>query len=154
MSDTVDFCGADFRVGERVGLMPMMRYARVAKRMLERQKTGAASDGMDEIEQLDATLSLLEQCVHPDDWSRFEQVTTEHGVDQEGYMEFAGRVMALLANRPTGQPSDSSDGLRIIEASSTAVSSSPEESVIQRLNDKGRPDLALIVRKRQEALTA
>jgi hypothetical protein len=149
VSGTVEFCGVDWRIGERVGLRPMMRYARVAKRQMQRAKSGGTSDGTDEIEALDATLSLLEQCVHPDDWEKFEQVTSAAGVDQEGYMDFAGRVMAQLADRPTGRSSDSSDGPRIIEPSSTDDSSSP---VIHRLNDKGRPDLALMVRKRQESL--
>ena len=152
MTDTVEFLGEQFRVGERVGLMPMMRYARVAKRQMERQKSGAKSDGMDEVESLDATLSLLEQCVHPDDWDRFEKHTTQQGAGQEEYMEFAGRVMALLADRPTGRPSDASGGPQTIEPSSTEGSSSPATDVIGRLNDKGRPDLALVVRKRQESL--
>ena len=151
MSDTVEFCGEVFQVGERVGVMQLMRYARVVKRVQERQRSGAKTTGVDEMEALDATLSLLEQCVHPDDWDRFERVTTEQGVDSEGYMTFAGQVMSLLAGRPTGRSSDSSGGPQTIEPSSTADSSSP---VISRLNDQGRPDLALLVRKRQESLSA
>lgn len=157
MSDTIDLHGEEYRIGERVGLMPMMRYARVAKRQLEREKSGAKSDGMDEIESLDATLSLLEQCVHPDDWSRFERDTTAKGLGQEEYMEFAGRVMALLANRPTTRPFDSSDGPQTTEPSSTVVSSSPDTGpsrVVERFNQQGRPDLALLVRKREESLSA
>jgi hypothetical protein len=152
VSGTVEFCGVDWRIGERVGLMPMLRYARVTKRAMQRQrnqKTDDEAGGADLMEMYDATLSLLEQCVHPDEWDRFEQVTTEHGVDHEGYMDFAGRVMAALTDRPTTRSSDSSDGPRIIEPSSTDDSSSP---VIHRLNDKGRPDLALMVRKREESL--
>ena len=153
-TETVPFCDVEWRIGERVGLMPMMRYARAVKVGMARAE-GAPSDGMTEIEVLDATYSLLEQCVHPDDWDRFVDVTSKAGVDQEGYMEFAGKVMAALADRPTGRSSDSSDGPQTIEPSSTAVSSSPVTGkVVTRLNDSGRPDLALIVKKREEWSTA
>lgn len=160
MSDTVEFCGVEWRIGERVGLMPMLRYARVSKRAMQRQRNKSddtEAAGLDLMEQYDATLSLLEQCVHPDDWDRFEEVTTEHGVDHEGYMEFAGRVMAALADRPTGRSSDSSDGPQTIEPSSTGGSSSngelPEHTqrVIDRLNSQGQHHLALAVRDRHEA---
>ena len=151
MSDTVEFCGEQFRIGERVGMMPLMRYARMAKRAHELERSGQAASGEDELEAMDATLTLLEQCVHPDDWSRFERVTTAAGTGMDGYLEFAGQVMAAIAARPTGRSSDSSDGPRTIEPSSTDDSSSP---VIDRLNGQGRPDLALLVRKRQESLSA
>ena len=155
MTETVEFCGTEFHVSERVGLMPMMRYARVVKRAMQREKSGAAGDGSDEIELFDATLSLLEQCVHPDDWDRFERVTTEQGADLDQYMEFSGQVMAVVAARPTGRSTDSSDGPRTIEPSSTVVSYSPgTESVVRRFNENGRPDLALLVRRRQESLSA
>lgn len=157
VTDKVEFLGAEFRMGERVGLMPMMRYARVAKRLDELEKSGGEADGDQFVEMFDATLSLLEQCVHPDDWSRFERHSTEQGADQEEFMEFAGRVMAALSDRPTGPRSVSSSGPRTIEPSSTDGSSSQATGpsrVVQKFNDRGRPDLALLVRKREESLTA
>ena len=152
MTDTVEFLGAEFRVNGRVGVMPMMRYARVAKRQMERQRNGGESDGTDEVEIFDATLSLLEQCVHPEDWSRFERHSETEGASHEELMEFAGKVMARLVDRPTTRPSDSSGGPQTTEPSSTGGSSSPAGRVIDRLNEKGRPDLALLVRRREESL--
>lgn len=149
MADTVPFCGVDWRIGERVGLMPMMRYARAVKVGMR----PGESDGMNEIEILDATLSLLEQCVHPDDWDRFVEVTSKEGVDQEGYMEFSGKVMAALSDRPTGRSSDSSDGPQTTEPSSTAASSSPDiDRVVRRFNERGRPDLAVLVSRRDQSI--
>lgn len=153
MADTVEFCGVDWRVGDRVGHMPMMRYARAAKLQAEKAKNGAEPDGTDIVEILDATLSLLEQCVHPDDWDRFVEVTTKAGIDQESYMEFSGKVMAALVDRPTGRSSDSSDGPQTIEPSSTAASSSPDiDRVVRRFNEKGRPDLAVLVSRRDQSI--
>lgn len=154
MSEVIEFCGEEFRVGEKVGMMPMMRFARVGKREQERLRSGGQQTATDAMEAMDAALTLLEQCVHPDDWDRFERVTTEHHVGQEEYMRFAGRVMSLLASRPTGRSSDSSDGPLITEPSSTVVSSSPASAVIEDLNGRGRPDLAQVVRMRQESLSA
>jgi hypothetical protein len=136
---TVDFFGKDFRVAERVGLMPMMRFAVLAK-------TGIDAN---EMEALAAMHDLLKNCIDDDDWPRFEQHASEKRADGDDLMEVVGKVMVALADRPTGRSSDSSDGPRIIEPSSTDDSSSP---VIHRLNDKGRPDLALMVRKREESL--
>ena len=160
MSDTVEFCGVEWRIGERVGLMPMLRYARTSKRIMQRARSSKDPDaemaGADLMEMYDATLSLLEQCVHPDDWDEFEEVTTRHGVGHEGYMEVAGRVMAELADRPTGRSSDSSDGPRTIEQSSTVDSSLPDHTqrVIDKLNGQGQHHLALMVRERYEASVA
>lgn len=141
MSDTVDFFGADFRVAERVGLMPMMRFAVLAK-------TGVDAN---EMEALAAMHDLLKNCLADDEWDRFERHATDHRADGDDLMEVVGKVMAALADRPTKRSSDSSDGPRVIEPSSTDDSSS---RVVERLNEQGRPDLALIVRRREEFLSA
>lgn len=145
MTETVEFYGKHFHVAERVGLMPLMRFAVVAQ-------SGVDSN---DLEGLAAMHGLLEQAVHPDDWARFQQHATDSRADGDELMEFVGKVMAVMAGRPTSRSSDSSDGPRVIEPSSTVVSSSPGTArVIEMFNDKGRPDLALLVRKRQESLTA
>lgn len=146
-TEEVDLLGEKFHVAEKVGLMPAMRFAMVAQ------------SGVDanEIEGLAAMHELLRQCVHPQDWDRFQRHAVTVCADGDELMECVGTVMAVLANRPTGRSADSSDGPRIIEPNSTEGSSSLDtgsEKVIQRLNERGRPDLALIVRERQEWLSA
>lgn len=152
MTELVPFQGVEFHIAERVGLMPMMRYAAFSKRQLQLIASGKEPTGEDEIESLTATYELLEQCLHPLDWARFQEHASVVGADMDELMKFVGTVMATVAQRPTGRSSDSSDGPRVIEPSSTVVSSSPG-TVVDMFNDKGRPDLALIVRKRQESLT-
>lgn len=157
MTETVEFHGQQFHVAERVGMIPMMRFASFTKRQMRRLADGHEPTGDDEIESLAAAYELLEQCVHPVDWERFVDHASAEHLDMEELMEFVGTVMAVVAARPTGRSSDSSDGPRTIEPSSTADSSSPAtgpERVIARLNAQGRPDLALMVRGRQESLAS
>lgn len=144
MTETVTFQGAEFHVAERVGLMPMMRFALVAQ------------SGVDanEMEGLAAMYELLQQCIHEDDWKRFERHATDSRASGDELMELVGEVMTVVAARPTGRSSDSSAGPRVIEPSSTVDSSAPGTGrVIDMFNQKGRPDLALLVRRRQESLT-
>jgi hypothetical protein len=152
MTETLEFQGERFHIAERVGLMPMMRFAVFAKKQMRQQAEGHESTGEDEIESLAAAYQLLEQCLHPVDWERFVDHATLVHADMDEMMEFVGEVMAVVASRPTGRSADSSDGPQITEPSLPAVSSS--DRVIHRLNDKGRGDLALLVRKRQESLSA
>lgn len=156
-TEVIEFHGQGFHLAERVGLMPMMKFAVFAKRQLRDQAAGKEPTGDDEIESLAASYELLEQCLHPNDWDRFVDHATAVHADMDELMEFVGDAMAVVSARPTGRSSDSSDGPQTIEPSSTAVSSSPATGpakVITLLNDRGRPDLALMVRRRQESLPA
>lgn len=142
---TVPIRGKDFHVAERVGLLPMMKFAVLAKQGVD----------ANEMEGLAATYELLQQCIHPAEWGRFERHATDERMDGDELMEeVVAPVMALLTARPSGRPSDSSDGPQTIEPYSTDGSSSAADAVIQRYNAKGRPDLALMVYKRQQSLTA
>ena len=138
---TVDFLGESFRVADRVGALPLMRFAKIAK------------SGVDanELDGLVAMYDLLGQVIHAEDWARFEDHADDQHADGDQLLELVQEALALVAARPTGRLSDSSDGPQTIEPRSTDVSSSP---VISRLNEQGRPDLALLVRKRQESLSA
>lgn len=143
MSESVEFCGEKFRVADKVGAMPIMRFAKIAK----------AGVDANELDGLAALYDVLEQCIHPSDWYRFEQHADAQHADGEQLLAVVQEAFTLMAQRPTQRSSDSSDGPQTIEPPSTAVSSSPD-SVIDRLNGQGRPDLALVVRRRQESLSA
>ena len=145
--ETVEFLGVDFRIADKVAALPIMRFAKVAK----------AGVDASELDGMAALYDLLEQVIHPDDWQKFERHADQQRADGEQLLGVVQGVFELLAARPTGRSSDSSDGPRTIEPSSTADSSSPDTGttrVIGRFNDQGRPDLALLVRKRQDSLTA
>ena len=138
---TVDFLGESFRVADRVGALPLMRFAKLAKSGLD----------IDEMDGLVAAYDLLGQVIHAEDWARFEEHADREHAGGDELLDFIASALVVASARPTGRPSDSSDGPQTIEPSSTDDSSSP---VISRLNEQGRPDLALLVRKRQESLSA
>lgn len=139
MPKTVEFGGETFAVAERIGHMALMRFAKAAQ-------SGADSTDM---AGLAAMYDLLEQCVEPQDWARFEKAADRTRADGEELMQVVVQVMTSLTEHPTLQPSDSSDGLRVTEPNSTVDSSS---RVMSRLN--GRPDLQLMVVQAQEARAA
>lgn len=146
MSGTIEFLGAEFHVADKVSSLAFMRFAKVAK-------AGTDAEDMD---GLAAMYDLLQQCIATEDWHRFEAHADTQRADSEQLLEVIQKVFAVLADRPTGRSSDASDGPRIIEPSSTVDSSSPApaERAISRLNEQGRPDLALLVRRRAESQSA
>ncbi len=137
MSD-VEFLGERFRTAERIGLMPMMRFAKVAK-------AGVDSNDLD---GLAAMYDLLEQCIADDEWGRFQAHADRKRADGDELMKVVAEVFEVLSARPTSRPSDSSAGPSTTAPNSTDASSS---RVIAELEANGRPDLALIVTQAQEA---
>lgn len=140
---TVELCGESFRVAERISSLAVMRFAKLAKQGVDADTMAGAA----------ALYEVLEQCIDPADWSRFEEVADRERVGGDELLGVVRAAFAEVAGRPTSRPSDSSDGPRIIEPSSTAGSSSPDTAqVIGMFNERGRGDLALLVRRRQESL--
>lgn len=132
----VAFHGETFTIADRIGLMPLMRFAKVAQ-------GGVDSN---DLAGLAAMYDLLEQCIAPADWQRFQDVADRSRADGEQLMEVVAEVMTVLSERPTSRPSGSSDGPLITEPKSAGGFSSP---VMDRLS--GRPDLQLIVVRSQQA---
>lgn len=146
-TETVEFLGKDFHIAEDFALMALMEFGKLAE-------SGDVDD--DPMAQLAVIYDFLEQAVHPQDWKAFKRHAIATKADEEQLLEFTGKALALIDARPTRRSSDSSDGPRAIEPSSPVASSSPdtaEARVIEMFNSEGRPDLALMVRKRQESLT-
>jgi hypothetical protein len=137
----VEFLGEQFRIAERVGLMPMMRFAKVAK-------DGGDSD---DLAGLTAMYDLLEQCLAEDEWERFQAHADNTRADGEELMGVVARVFEVLSARPTRRPSGSSAGPSTTARNSTVDSSS---QVIAREEAAGRPDRALILVQAQEARAA
>lgn len=130
---------AKFRMAEKIGRMPAVRFAKIAS-------LGTDSS---ELAGMAAMYDLLKACVHPDDWHRFEEHADSTAASDD---ELWGAIRAVLreqANRPTSRPSDSSDGPSDTEPSST---STPAGRAIARLD--GRPDLQLAVKKAQREMQA
>jgi len=135
---TVEFLGERFAVAEKLGVLPMMRFAKVAK-------GGADSSDMD---GLAAMYDLLQQSIADDEWERFSDHADAQRADSEELMQVVADVIAIHSGRPTSRPSDSSDGSQTTTAKSAGDSSS---QVIEALEAAGRPDLALFVMQAQGA---
>lgn len=136
MSDKVEFLGRQFTVAEKVGLMPLLRFAKAAKSGLD----SADVDGMA------AMYDLLQQCIADEEWAVFEDHATRERASDEDLLDVVKKAMAVLSERPTKRPSDSSTGPQTTSLSSEDALSS---RVITRLEQQGRPDLALIVDEAQ-----
>lgn len=91
---------------------------------------------------------LIDQCLRPEDAERFETVCDRERPDFDELMQFVVDAIGEVTERPTVRPSESSDGPTTMQGSSPADSSSP---VIARLEQAGRPDLALMVTKAQDS---
>jgi hypothetical protein len=137
----IEFEGERFGMAEAIGAMPLMRFAKVAK-------SGADSNNMD---GLVAMYDLLEQCIAPSEWVRFQAHADKTRADGEKLMGVVGKVFEALSERPTGRPSDSSGGPKSTKRNSAGGSSS---KVIKRYEKKGRPDLALMITLADEARSA
>ncbi len=140
-ADVITFHDEEYRLADKMGLMPLMRFAKVAQ-------AGVDSNEMD---GLAAMYDLLEQCIDPVDWARFEAAATRHRDQSDDLMEVITQSIATMSARPTVRASGSSDGPPATSGSSTGDSSSP---VVRRLERQGRPDLALLVQESIEAREA
>jgi hypothetical protein len=135
---SIERWGESFDLADRIGLMPLMRFAHLAR-------SGVDSDDM---EGLDAMYTLLNQCFTDESWTRFQDVSTRERADGEELFACVTQALTAMTARPTGRPSDSSDGSPNMSVNSAGGSSS---QVIARLEAKGRPDLALIVTQAEES---
>ncbi len=139
MSESVLFAGEPFRIADRIGLMPLMRFAKVAQ-------SGVDADDM---AGLAAMYDLLEQCIAPEDWSRFCDSADRSRADGEELMAVVAEVMEKLSARPTRRPSDSSAGPTPTAPNSTDGSFL---RVIHRY--EGRPDIQQMIVQAREAQAA
>lgn len=137
----VAFAGETFATADKIGLMPLMRFAKVAK-------AGADAQDMD---GLAALYDLLKQCIAPADWQRFEDAADRTQAEGDELMAVIGGVFEALSARPTRLPSDSSAGR---EPTPPKSGDGSYLRVVERLEQEGRPDRALIVEMANQPLTA
>lgn len=111
--DTVECLGKSYRLRDKVGSLPLMRYA------------AAAASGLDSatMEGLAAIYQMLQDCIHPGDWVRFVDEQTELQADDEDLNELITKAMRVISARPTKPRSDSSPGPQQISPTSTGSSS-------------------------------
>lgn len=110
----ITFMGEDYRIAEKVGLMPLMRFAMTAK-------AGADADDM---EGLAAMYTLIRDCIDPGEWARFENDAIMKKAEAEELLKVVQDVIQALTARPTQRPTDSSAGPQTTSESSKASSPS------------------------------
>ncbi|MUN41401.1 hypothetical protein [Actinomadura litoris] len=113
--DTVECLGGHYRVADKVGLMPLLKFAHTASMDVD------AND----MEGLVAIYDMLRDCLHEDDWKRFERDMTVKKAEADEMMTVVQQAIEVINARPTRQPSGSSSGPPTTGAPSTATSSSP-----------------------------
>jgi hypothetical protein len=109
---SLEFLGELFRLGESIGLMPLMKFAHAAN-------SGLDSDDM---AGLAALYSLVRDTIHPDDWDRFERLAIEKHAEGDEIFEFVGKAIASISARPSQRRSVSSNGAPPTSPNSTASS--------------------------------
>ena len=135
----VVFCGEKFQTVDAVGDFALMEFAEAAERV-----------DSESLASMAAIMRLLAAAVVPEDWTRFQAVARKNRASIEQCMAIVMEVFERDTDRPTGRPADSSAGPLITEPKSADASS----SVVTRLAAQGRPDLALIAVRAQEARSA
>jgi len=131
----IDFFGEKFATAEKIGLMPMMLFAKASE-------AGATTDDM---AGLVAMYDLLEQYIADEEWSRFCTTASKNRASGDEIFEVVGKVLAAQAARPTQRRSDSSDGPPTTEQNSTSAFESRAIDLFP-----GRPDLQLAVVRTME----
>ena len=132
--DTFRFYGETFAVADRVGAMPMLRFAAVAESGVD----------ADEMEGLAAMHELLRDCLvaepvteEGDDgevkvvahgWARFAKVASDNKVSADELMEICAAVYQSVTGKDTPQPSASPVGQSPTGPTSRAPSSSEGSS--------------------------
>lgn len=93
------------------------------------------------VKALTASKVLMTKLVHPDDFDDFWAQALKNRLNSADLAGLVQKVIEAQTDRPTRQSSDSSAGPVAIVENSKVVSFAP---VIERLEDQGRADLALV----------
>lgn len=119
---TVEFMGEKFAIAEKVGLMPLMRFAHASSQDLDTSDMEALAAIYDMLRDcIDAGVEPCGQCencksggVCPkfrrSDWRRFEDHAVMTKADADDMLPVVTRVIEILTARPTEGPSGSSAG--------------------------------------------
>jgi hypothetical protein len=133
--DTIEMMGRKFRVADKVGLMPLLKFA------------NASDMSTADPRALSAIYSMLKNCIYPGtpgcgtcvtcragneegcrsynpgDWEAFEQHAIDAKAEADDLMPVVTQVMEIISGRPTELPAGSSAGRRGTRAGSTASTS-------------------------------
>jgi hypothetical protein len=144
----ITLAGESFRVSEKVGLMPLLKFSHAANLRTDDDRAYAA---MYEILR-DVILEDEDPCGNcpgckeagksaaardcafagEGDWDRFQDHAVRCKADAEELMDVVAQAIKLIAARPTESPSSSSAGRQSTSRKSTAVRSTRQAAVSRR----------------------
>lgn len=111
----VEFMGESYLISDRIGLMPLLKFAHAAA-------SGLDSDTM---QGMAAQYAMIRDCIDPQDWPRFEYDAIDKKAGPGELDKVTADVIEMLTARPTQPPSDSSAGRPETLANSKGSSPSP-----------------------------
>lgn len=135
--DSFDYFGSRVRVNPAFGELDLVDFFDAASTI---QDTDTA-------QAMHALKGVLRQCILDVDFESFWSTAKAQRQGVEDLMEVVMAVVEAVADRPTERPSVSSDGPSDTSATSAGGSSS---RVIRRLEQDGRPSIALMVQQAQD----
>jgi hypothetical protein len=133
--DQVELLGKSFRIADRIGLMPLLKFS------------SAADVDTSDPRAMSAMYSLLRDCIYAGepgcgecadceagndrscasyvrgDWNAFEEHAMITKADAEALLDVVAKVLELVSGRPTPPPAGSSPGQRRTRRASTGSSS-------------------------------
>lgn len=96
----VEFMGSSYRISDKIGLMPLLKFAHAADSGLDSQS----------LEGMAAQYAMIRDCIDADDWARFERDAIDRKAGPRELDKVTADVIAMLSARPTTPPGDSSAG--------------------------------------------
>lgn len=135
--DSFDYFGERVRVNPVFGELDLVDFFDTASRI----------DDADTAQAMAALKGVFRDCILPDDFDTFWSTAKRERQGVEDLMQVVMAVVEAVADRPTVRPSDSSDGPSDTSGTSVADSSS---RVVRRLEQDGRPSIALMVQQAQD----
>lgn len=142
--DMVELKGKKFRVAEKIGLMPLLKYASAADMSTDDPRALAAvymmlkdciyegSKACGECDQCKAGRDVMCKSFDAGDWRAFEDHAVESKADAEELLPVISQVMEIVSGRPTRQRDGSSDTPRTTRRVSTGNSSSGKKGASRR----------------------
>jgi hypothetical protein len=143
-AEMVEFQGRQFRIADKIGLMPLLKFS------------AFADVATNDPRALGAMYAMLRDCIHPGspgcgecedckngseraceqfdagDWPAFEDHAMATRADAEELFDVITKVMELIAGRPTKPSGSSSPGPRRTSGGSTGSSSSRRAKASRR----------------------
>lgn len=134
-SGKVELIGRQFRVAEKIGLMPLLKFASASDMSTEDPRALAAvysmlkdcifegTPGCGECESCTAGNESACKSYDKGDWGEFEQHAMDTKADADELLTVITQVLEIVSGRPTKQPAGSSAGRRVTRRGSTGSSS-------------------------------